>query len=72
MTGAGAELGEEEGGPELGRVGGALGAWPPRPGSRGTVLLLARKPPSSSESVSAQARLGERTPRDWTRWLKDS
>ena len=60
-------LGEEEGGPQLGRLGGRLGAWPCF--SRG--IVLAKKPPSSSES-SPQARLGDLTPRDWTRLLNDS
>ena len=60
-------LGEEEGGPQLGRLGGRLGAWPCL--SRG--MVLAKKPPSSSES-SPQALLGDLTPRDWTRLLNDS
>lgn len=34
-------------------------------------MVLVKKPPSSSES-SPQARLGDLTPRDWTRLLNDS
>ena len=59
-------LGGEEGGPLEGIPGGRLGAW-----DRSLGMVLARKPPSSSES-SPQALLGDRTPRDWTRLLNDS
>ena len=59
-------LGEEEGGPVEGIPGGRLGAW-----DRSLGMVLARKPPSSSDS-SPQALLGDRTPRDWTRLLNDS
>jgi len=59
-------LGEEEGGPVEGIPGGRLGAW-----DRSLGMVLARKPPSSSDS-SPQAFLGDLTPRDWTRLLNDS
>ena len=59
-------LGEEDGGPLEGIPGGRLGAW-----DRSLGMVLARKPPSSSDS-SPQALLGDRTPRDWTRLLNDS
>lgn len=46
-------------------LGGAEGAW------RNLGMVRARNPPSSSDS-SVHARRGTRTPRDWTRVLKDS